>query len=46
MFATHPKMAKEWATETPDIKHLPERARREAILRALGRGGRHKGGHR
>lgn len=24
MFATHPKMAKEWAAETPDMKNLPD----------------------
>jgi len=24
MFAKHPKMAKEWASKTEDIKHLPE----------------------
>lgn len=24
MFAQHPKMAKEWAKETPNIKSLPE----------------------
>lgn len=25
MFATHPKMAKRWAKETPSIKKLPAR---------------------
>ena len=25
MFAEHPKMAKEWADKTPDIKVLPEK---------------------
>jgi hypothetical protein len=29
MFANHPKMAKEWAKHTPDIKALPEHAERE-----------------
>lgn len=24
MFSQHPKMAKRWAKETPDIKSLPE----------------------
>ena len=27
MFANKPAMAKEWAAETPDIKHLPERVK-------------------
>jgi hypothetical protein len=25
LFATHPAMAKEWASETPDMKALPEK---------------------
>lgn len=25
MFAKHPKIAKRWAEETPDIKKLPEK---------------------
>jgi hypothetical protein len=33
MFANHPEMAKRWAHETPDMKHLPESARKEAIRR-------------
>jgi hypothetical protein len=35
MFANHPEMAKRWAHETPDIKHLPDHveARKEALRR-------------
>jgi len=29
MFATHPKMAKEFASKTPDMKHLPEKVGKE-----------------
>lgn len=29
MFAKHPKIAKRWAAETPNIKGLPERVRSE-----------------
>lgn len=29
MFAKHPKMAKRWAHETPDIKSLPERKKKK-----------------
>lgn len=28
MFAKHPKMAKEWAAKTPNIKALPNRKRK------------------
>lgn len=33
MFAKKPKMAKEWAAETKDMKRLPERAeaRKQAV---------------
>ena len=33
MFARHPKMAKEWAEKTPNIKELPEHvnARKKAM---------------
>lgn len=29
MFAKKPKMAKEWAEETPDIKKLPEHVKKK-----------------
>jgi len=28
MFTNKPKMAKEWASKTPDIKNLPEKVRK------------------
>lgn len=30
MFANHPKMAKEWARETPSIKRLPKKVKKKA----------------
>jgi hypothetical protein len=30
MWATHPKMAKEWADKTPNIKALPEHVKPKA----------------
>lgn len=30
MFAKHPKIAKRWASETPDIKGLPKKVSRLA----------------
>lgn len=41
MFAKHPAIAKRWASETPDMKHLPEykdvkkQARRGALLKQM-----------
>ncbi len=29
MFANKPDMAKEWATETPDIKKLPKKVKKK-----------------
>jgi hypothetical protein len=31
MFATHPRMAKEWASVTPSIKALPEKVKKSAV---------------
>lgn len=31
MFATKPKMAKEWAAKTPDIKSLPEKLAKRKV---------------
>lgn len=28
MFAQHPRMARRWADETPDIKRLPKKVRK------------------
>jgi len=36
MFANHPEMAKRWLKHTPDVSHLPERAKQEGLKRALG----------
>jgi hypothetical protein len=30
MYAKHPKIAKEWAKETPDIKALPNKVKKVA----------------
>lgn len=35
MFANKPKMAKEWADATPDIKALPEKVHIDAKKKAL-----------
>ena len=37
MFARHPKIAKRWASHTPDIKGLPEKksAKQEYISRRM-----------
>lgn len=31
MFATHPETAKKWAKETPDIKKLPQKVKKENV---------------
>lgn len=38
MFSQHPEIAKRWADETPDMKHLPDhkKAVREALLKKMG----------
>ncbi len=33
MFARHPKMAKEWADKTPDIKGLPEHVKKSKVYK-------------
>lgn len=36
MFANHPKMAKEWASKTPNMKKLPEhKAKSDAMKRRM-----------
>lgn len=35
MFATHPKMANQWATETPGFKTLPDHVQKKAKMSAL-----------
>lgn len=35
MFATHPEMAKKWASHTPSLKSLPEKVRQKALKKAL-----------
>ena len=35
MFANKPEMAKEWASKTPDLKHLPEHVKKHAVRKAL-----------
>ena len=43
MFAKHPKIAKRWAKETPDMKDLPEKKGEHAIRglkRAAGKRGK------
>ena len=31
MFAKHPKIAKRWANETPNIKSLPEKKKKKNV---------------
>ena len=38
MFATHPKLAKEFAKKTADLKNLPEQAKKEPIKPKLSTG--------
>ena len=35
MFAKHPRIAKRWAGETPDIKALPEKKKEEKTASAI-----------
>jgi hypothetical protein len=35
MFATHPRMAKRWADETPNMKKLPEKVKQAGIPKGL-----------
>ena len=38
MFATHPKLAKEFASKTMDLKKLPEHAKKEPMKPKLSTG--------
>ena len=35
MFANHPEMAKRWAAETPDMKHLPAHKKTHSLKSAM-----------
>lgn len=35
LFANHPKIAKRWAKETPNIKSLPEHVKKKVLKKSI-----------